>query len=129
MVSLIGLYHKMGGEAGVRVLVDRFYDLMEDLPEAKSIRALHPADLGESRQKLFEFLVGWSGGPPRYTEKYGHPRLRIRHMPFSIGAPERDAWLHCMRQALSEQGWPEDIVSYLFDRFAQIADFMRNQDE
>ena len=86
-------FEQLGGATVIRKLVDDFYDYMSELPEAKVVRELHPADLAESRQKLYEFLTGWSGGPPLYTSKYGHPRLRMRHMPFAIGEAERDQWL------------------------------------
>ena len=78
-------YERLGGEQAVRRLVDRFYDLMDTLPEAAGIRALHPEDLTDSREKLFMFLSGWLGGPPLYQMQYGHPRLRARHLPFPIG--------------------------------------------
>ena len=77
-------YEQMGGEPGIRALVDRFYELMDTLPEAATIRAMHPADLSESIEKLVLFLIGWSGGPPAYVTKYGHPRLRARHLPFAV---------------------------------------------
>ena len=96
------LYELLGGETGVRTLVNRFYDLMDSSPEAKDIRALHAASLKQSREKLFMFLSGWSGGPQLYLQKFGHPRLRMRHMPFSIGERERDQWLWCMNRALDE---------------------------
>ena len=94
-------YERLGGEQGVRRLVDRFYDLMDTLPEAKIIRDLHPKELTGSRDKLFKFLSGWLGGPPLYMQEYGHPRLRARHLPFAIGSAERDAWLLCMERALN----------------------------
>ena len=94
------IYETIGGEQRLRALVDRFYDLMDSAPEAAGIRALHPEDLTESRNKLFWFLSGWSGGPPMYIERFGHPRLRARHLPFSIGEAERDQWLWCMNHAL-----------------------------
>ncbi|MGA7949976.1 MAG: group II truncated hemoglobin, partial [Thiobacillaceae bacterium] len=86
-------YDVVGGDAGVRRLVDRFYDLMDELPEAYAIRKLHPEDLSGSRDKLYWFLSGWLGGPQHYVERFGHPFLRARHLPFSIGATERDQWL------------------------------------
>ncbi|HND47437.1 MAG TPA: group II truncated hemoglobin, partial [Anaerolineales bacterium] len=94
------LYELLGGEEGVRTLVDRFYDLMDSSPEAKDVRALHAKSLKQAREKLFMFLSGWSGGPPLYIEKFGHPRLRMRHMPFVIGTRERDQWLWCMNHAV-----------------------------
>ena len=122
-------YDTLGGEAGVRKLVDRFYGLMDSLPEAARIRAMHPKDLGSSRDKLFKFLSGWLGGPPLYMEEYGHPRLRARHLPFAIGAAERDAWLLCMNQALDEAELDEMMRLHLKQSLRNTADFMRNQPE
>lgn len=123
------LYELLGGETGVRTLVDRFYDLMESAPEAKDIRALHAASLKQSREKLFMFLSGWSGGPQLYMEKFGHPRLRMRHLPFAIGSRERDQWLWCMGRALDAGDFHPSVVAHLKTRFAEVADFMRNQSE
>lgn len=123
------VYDLLGGEAGVRALVDRFYDLMDSAPEARVIRALHAASLKQSREKLFMFLSGWSGGPQLYIEKFGHPRLRMRHLPFAIGKRERDQWLWCMNRALDEGGFHPSVTEHLKQRFSEIADFMRNQEE
>ena len=120
-------YEQLGGEAGIRRLVDRFYDLMETAPEAVNVRALHAASLKQSREKLFLYLTGWTGGPPVYIERYGHPRLRQRHMPFTIGARERDEWLWCMKRALDEHGLSDEVHQFLWQRLMQLADFMRNQ--
>ena len=122
-------YELLGGEAGVRRLVDRFYDLMDGSPEAADVRALHAASLRSSREKLFLFLTGWTGGPPLYIRKYGHPRLRARHLPFAIGARERDQWLWCMDQALDEHEMPDELRRMLRERLHQLADHMRNQGE
>ena len=92
----------MGGEAVVRALADRFYDLMDMEPGYKALRDAHGSSLDGARDKLFWFLCGWLGGPEHYTERFGHPRLRMRHMPFSIGVLERDQWLACMNQAMTE---------------------------
>ena len=119
-------FEMMGGEAGIRRLVDRFYDIMDSAPEAAGIRALHAKRLDSSREKLFLFLTGWMGGPPLYVERYGHPKLRARHMPFPIGAPERDAWVWCMDGALAEQDIPAELRDYLRARFRAVADHMRN---
>lgn len=121
------IFEMVGGEGKVRELVDRFYDLMDTLPEAAGIRALHPPDLQSSREKLFLFLVGWMGGPPLYVQQYGHPRLRARHLPFPIGESERDQWLRCMKQALEEVVEKELLRVQLYQSFAQLADFMRNK--
>lgn len=122
-----GFYARVGGEAGVRRLVDRFYDLMDALPEAAAIRALHPPSLDESRDKLFEFLSGWLGGPNLYIEKRGHPRLRARHLPFAIDAAARDAWMLCMTQAMTELVDDEDARGKLLKGLADLADHMRNR--
>lgn len=120
-------YDLIGGELGVRALVDRFYDLMDAAPEAKNVRALHAATLKASREKLFLFLSGWLGGPQTYTEKFGHPMLRARHLPFAIGTRERDEWLWCMDRALDAHEMPTALREYLRQRFHQLADHMRNR--
>ena len=98
----VSAFDWVGGEAAVRTLVDRFYDLMDLEPAYAELRAVHGSTLGQARDKLFWFLCGWLGGPQHYTERFGHPRLRMRHMPFAIGIRERDQWLACMKQAMSE---------------------------
>lgn len=123
------IYEMLGCETGLQLLVDRFYTIMDTANEAKELRALHAKSLKRSREKLFMFLSGWSGGPQLYTEKYGHPRLRQRHMPFSIGAKERDQWLWCMNKALDEGDFDPRVVEYLKTRFSEVADFMRNRME
>ena len=125
----LSLYDLIGGETGLRSLVDRFYDIMDSSPEAKDIRAFHAKSLSQSREKLFMFLSGWSGGPSLYIEKYGHPRLRQRHMPFSIGEIERDQWLWCMNKALDESQIHTGAVEHLKSRFSEVADFIRNKAE
>jgi hemoglobin len=125
----LSLYEMIGGEKGLRSLVNRFYDLMDSSDEAKNIRSLHAKSLNQSREKLFMFLSGWSGGPQLYMERFGHPRLRMRHMPFAIGRVERDQWLWCMNKALEESQIDPRVVEYLKARFAETADFLRNQVE
>jgi hemoglobin len=122
-------FDQVGGEEGVRRLVDRFYDLMDTSPEAVHVRALHAASLKSSREKLFLYLMGWTGGPPTYVERYGHPRLRARHLPFTIGSRERDEWLWCMQRALAEHDMPDDLRAFLWQRLRELADHMRNQPE
>jgi hemoglobin len=117
----------MGGEVKVRALVDRFYDLMDIEPGYAELRAAHGNTLEDARQKLFWFLCGWLGGPQHYTEQFGHPRLRMRHMPFSIGVQERDQWLACMDQAMGETGVDSVLRARLKTSFFQTADWMRNQ--
>ena len=120
-------FEQIGGDSGVRRLVDRFYDLMDAVPEAAAIRAMHPESLDSSREKLHLFLVGWLGGPQLYVERFGPPMLRARHLPFSIGDGERDAWLACMSQALDDQDMPEEPREFLRERFRAMADHMRNR--
>ncbi|MEK8088500.1 group II truncated hemoglobin [Thermithiobacillus plumbiphilus] len=122
-------YEKIGGEAGVEKLVNRFYDLMDSLPEAREVRAIHAKSLKGSRRKLILFLSGWLGGPDLYVEKYGHPRLRQRHFPFAIGVQERDQWLMCMDQSLLENVTDERLRQELSVAFARLGDHMRNQAE
>jgi hemoglobin len=122
------LYDQLGGEAGIRALTARFYELMDSDPSAQTIRDLHPKDLSSSEQKLFEFMSGWSGGPQLFVEKYGHPRLRGRHMPFPIGVEERDQWLACMKQAITDTISDTTVQNKLYFQLAQLADFMRNAD-
>jgi len=119
-------FTRMGGETAVRRLVDRFYDLMDELDSARDIRQLHAADLTGARSKLFMFLCGWLGGPQLYVEKYGHPKLRQRHLPFRIGEPERDQWMLCMTQAMTDIGLDESLKKELVIAFFRTADFMRN---
>lgn len=117
----------MGGEARVRALVDRFYDLMDLEPGLAELRASHGSTLDDARQKLFWFLCGWLGGPDHYVERFGHPRLRMRHAPFSIGITERDQWLACMDQAMTETGVDPELHQRLNDSFFKTADWMRNR--
>jgi hemoglobin len=122
-------YELLGGDPGIRAIVDTFYDLMDTAPEAVHVRALHAANLKVSREKLRLFLTGWTGGPQLYVEQYGHPMLRQRHFPFAIGAVERDEWLWCMRHALDAHVIPDDLRAYLAQRLTALADHMRNQPE
>ncbi len=117
----------VGGEAAVRRLVDRFYDLMDLEPALAGIRRLHPSTLDGSRDKLFWFLCGWLGGPAHYEQRFGHPRLRARHLPYAIGIAERDAWMACMNQAMQDEGLPEALRERLSAAFFNTADWMRNQ--
>jgi hemoglobin len=117
----------MGGEPQVRALVDRFYDLMDLEPAYQALRDAHGSTLQDARDKLFWFLCGWLGGPEHYTERFGHPRLRMRHMPFSIGALERDQWLACMDQAMQETQVDSVLRERLNESFFKTADWMRNR--
>lgn len=119
----------IGGEERVQALVERFYDLMDLEPGYAELRVVHGSVLDDARQKLFWFLCGWLGGPQYYTDRFGHPRLKARHMPFKIGVVERDQWLACMDQAMTETGVPQELRERLNKSFFQTADWMRNQAE
>ena len=120
-------YEWIGGDAQVRALADRFYDLMDLEPAYAELRALHPTTLEGSRDKLYWFLSGWLGGPNHYIERFGHPRLRARHLPFKIGIRERDQWMACMLQAMQEQAVDPALAERLAESFFGTADWMRNQ--
>ncbi|MDD3518225.1 MAG: group II truncated hemoglobin [Chromatiales bacterium] len=122
-------YERIGGEAAVRRLVDRFYELMDTLPEAWEIRRMHAADLSGANGKLYKFLTGWLGGPPLYERENGHPMLRRRHLPFPIGTREAEQWMLCMRQALDEIVEDRMLREHLKMAFHGIAMHMRNQAE
>ncbi|MCV2351980.1 group II truncated hemoglobin [Paucibacter sp. Y2R2-4] len=121
------LFELLGGEPGIRELVDQFYDRMELEPHYALLRSLHPSTLEESRNKLHWFLCGWSGGPDLYIERFGHPRLRARHLPYSIGIAERDQWMACMIEAMQACALPEPLQQRLAESFYGTADWMRNR--
>lgn len=122
-------YAKLGGEAALRRLVERFYAVMEEAPEARAIRLMHPRDLSSAKEKLFAFLSGWLGGPPLYAERHGPPRLRASHLPFPIDVAARDAWMFCMRAALEAVVTDPAFRDELTAAFFRTADFLRNQGE
>jgi hemoglobin len=119
----------IGGEPGLRGLVERFYGYMDSLPQAAPVRAMHPDDLAGSRDKLFKFLSGWLGGPDLFVEEFGHPRLRMRHFPFAIGPAAVDQWLLCMRKALDDSDADPAFKEQLFDAFMRTARHMMNTPE
>lgn len=121
-------YELLGGEQGVRTLVDDFYDLMMLDERFAGIRAMHPQDMSTSRDKLFWFLSGWLGGPPLFEEKFGHPRLRARHLPFSIGVSERDQWMTCMAEVMEKSALSPEARTALIGALFKTADWMRNKD-
>ncbi len=120
-------FERIGGEAGVRGLIDRFYDLMDLEPAYAGIRSLHPSTLEGSRDKLFWYLCGWLGGPDHYISRFGHPRLRARHLPYAIGTAERDQWMACMTEAMQQQHIEPALAERLAEAFFGTADWMRNR--
>ena len=125
----ITLYEAIGGDDTIRKLTRRFYQLMDTLPEAKNCRAIHPADLEGSERKLYEYLTGYLGGPPLYTEKYGHPRLRSRHFMAEIGPAERDEWILCFRRAMDETIEHPKLREIIWAPIERLAFYMQNKDE
>jgi hemoglobin len=121
------LHQQLGDGERLRELVDRFYDIMDRDPAAAAIRDMHPDDLTESRLKLYEFLSGWTGGPNLYVEKRGHPRLRFRHLPFSIGKPEAAQWLYCFNKAIRELDIPAAVEERLMQGLTMTANHMINR--
>ncbi|HEY6863965.1 MAG TPA: group II truncated hemoglobin [Burkholderiales bacterium] len=121
-------YERVGGDAIVRALVSRFYDLMDSDSQYAGIRGLHPADLAPAREKLYLFLSGWLGGPQLYAAKYGHPMLRARHLHAAIGIAERDQWLACMSRAMADVEIEEGLRRELYNAFYKTADWMRNRE-
>ncbi len=117
-------YEQLGGEAVLRRLVDCFYDRMDE--DSPLLRAMHPADDQNSRRNLFDFLSGWMGGPNLYVDRKGHPRLRMRHMPFAIGQTEAEEWVRCMRDALEQTGVAEPLRTYLHTHLEKQAHHVRN---
>jgi len=123
------LYERIGGEEPLRQLVQRFYHHMDELKETQTIRWMHADNLQSAEDKLFMFLSGWMGGPSLYIEKFGHPRLRMRHLPFSIGESERDQWMLCMKHALEDVVDDQSLSEELYTVLYGVADFMRNKAE
>jgi hemoglobin len=120
-------FERLGGEPGVRALVDRFYDLMDLEPRFAELRAVHPTTLESARDKLFWFLCGWLGGPSHYIERFGHPMLRARHLPYPIRSVERDQWMGCMLQAMQDEGVEQALMQRLAEALYGTADWMRNK--
>lgn len=125
--AVLSHYQRIGGAAKLRALVQRFYQIMDELPETYGIRKMHAADLKNAEDKLFKFLSGWMGGPQLYIQEFGHPMLRRRHLPFTIGISERDQWMLCMNTALQEVVEDETVRKELLAALAGLADHMRNQ--
>ena len=124
----ITLYEAIGGDATVRALTRRFYQLMDTLPEAARCRAIHPADLSGSEAKFYDYLTGYLGGPPVYVEKHCHPMLRRRHFVAPIGPAERDEWLLCFRRAMEETIENPKLREIIWPPIERLAFHMQNRE-
>jgi hemoglobin len=126
-------FEMLGGEEkgaeNIRKLVETFYDVMDSDPKVQPIRAMHQVDLTSAREKLFMFLMGWTGGPQLYIERYGHPMLRKRHLPFPIDESARDQWMYCIIKAMHQLGYEDELMKRLAEQLYGVADFMRNQQQ
>lgn len=120
-------FELIGGQPAVDRIIDAFYDRMDTLPEAATIRALHASDLSSTRAVLKKYLAQWLGGPQTYSQERGHPMLRARHLPFSIGSAERDQWLHCMRGAMEQEIADVAVRDWILEKLSSVADHMRNR--
>ncbi len=126
--EVITLYQAVGGEPTIRALSRRFYELMDTLPEARHVRAVHPPTLEGSEAKFYDYMTGYLGGPPLYTDKHGHPRLRSRHFVAEIGPAERDEWLLCFRQALEETVPHPKLRALIWEPIERLAFHMQNKE-
>lgn len=120
-------YEMIGGEAMVRRIVDRFYQIMDECPEAADIRAMHAKDLGPISDRLFEFLSGWLGGPPLYFQRPGHKCIMSAHRPYAIGAPEREQWMMCIRRAMEDCGVDPKVRTLLDRPFMRMCEAFSNR--
>jgi len=116
------------GEDGIRALTGAFYDIMDEIPEAAGIRAMHAEDLSPTKEKLAEYLIGWMGGPPLYAEKHGTVCMTEPHEPYHIGPEERDQWLLCMDRALERIEASDELKDMLKVPLFRIADAVRNKE-
>lgn len=118
-------FEALGGEERIRAIVDRFYDIID--ADAPTVRAMLPRDDSQSRDRLYAYLVEWSGGPALYTPERGHPRMRMRHLPFPIGGTEVDDWLRCFNRSLDENDVDGPVREFLDERIGNLALHMQNQ--
>lgn len=119
------IYDRIGGLEGIDKLVNDFYEIMSTDPVAEDCFATHSGrEIRESAEKLKAFLSGWTGGPQLYLEKYGHPRLRMRHFPFKIGPKEGDQWLYCMRKALAQSPIDAGTQEELMNAFQHVTNML-----
>lgn len=120
--------HARLGDTGIAQLVDRLYARMATLPEVRPVWQMHHGDLTQTKARLRAFLSGWLGGPDRYTPQYGMPRMRRRHLAFSIGRSERDQWMLCLRMALDDTVADGALRAELDAAFSAMAEHLRNRE-
>jgi hemoglobin len=124
-------FERIGGEANVRALAERFYDAMDEHEPA--LAGLHPLQDGKvsraARDKFALFLIGWLGGPQDYMRLHGHPRLRLRHGHLAVTQAMRDAWMRSMQRALAHDAIDPSLRAFLLEKLGDVADFLRNQPE
>jgi hemoglobin len=121
-------YALLGGEQPLQRIVARFYAQMSADPRFAALRQTHAGPLDRAEQRLFMFLSGRLGGPDLYIEAFGHPRLRMRHLPFAIGPTERDQWVQCMDEAMRAEGVEEALRAALTEFFTAVAAQMQNRE-
>ena len=123
------VYQLIGEINGTRELANTFYDIMEQDPQVQELLAIHPLPLDNVREKFYEFLSGWLGGPPLFANKYGHPRLRKRHAPFTVSPKLKTQWMYCMDKALTQCIDNPEVVAALHQAFDDLAEHMINSVE
>ncbi|WP_343044271.1 group II truncated hemoglobin [Marinifaba aquimaris] len=121
-------YQAIGGEKGTLLLANTFYDIMQTDPFAKELLAIHPQPMDKIREKFFEFLSGWLGGPGLFEEKYGHPMLRARHLPFKVDDQMIEQWLYCMNKALDQTVKHDEAREAIREPITKLAHHMKNTD-
>jgi hemoglobin len=112
-------YEEIGGDETVRAIAEAFYDIIE--AESPTLRAMLPDDTSGSRHKLYQFLSGWMGGPPLYWEAHGHPRLRLRHVPFPIDRSAAEEWSRCMTAAIESVAIGDKAAGFLTQQLSTAA--------
>jgi len=120
----VTVFEAVDGEAFFQRITRRFYANVENDPV---LRPMYPDDLAESILHLELFLIQYFGGPRTYHELRGHPRMRMRHMPFAIGQKERDAWMHHMRNSVKQENLPRELEDIFLNYFERTATFMMNR--
>lgn len=118
-------YRAAGEYEGIKALVDAFYRHMDEIPEARTIRKMHPEDLAVASDKLTRFLCGWLGGEKLFARKYGPITIPAVHAHLDIGEAERDAWLNCMEKAIAEQSYADSFKTYLLEQLFVPAERIR----